>query len=90
MTENRRELARRRATAVLAQIALNIDNDPNVNKTRAAEAAGVAASSFYRWLARPPKKVDAAAVAALADFLHDVYGHEDYPALWRDVIARIK
>lgn len=88
--ENRRELARRRADAVMARIALNIENDPQVNRTLAAGAAGVAPSSFYRWLSTPPKKLDVAAVSAVADFLHDEYGHPDFATIWRNVAAQIK
>lgn len=59
-------------------------NSTTVNKTRAAEAAGVSPSSFYRWLASPPEKIDVAGLAALADWLHDEYGHADFAALWRE------
>lgn len=72
------------------KIRFNIEtNATTVNKTRAAEAAGVAASSFYRWLANPPEKIDVAGLAALADWLHDEYGHADFAALWRETRAEV-
>lgn len=86
----RRELARKRTVHVLKVIRENIGNDPTVNVTSAAEAAGVAPSSFYRWLATPPQKIDVTQVAAVADYLHDEYGHSDFASLWRDAQSLIK
>jgi hypothetical protein len=85
VNDTRRDNARRQALAVLNKIRDNIEtNATTVNKTQAAEAAGVAPSSFYRWLANPPAKIDVTAIAALADWLHDEYGHSDFAALWRE------
>lgn len=67
----------------------NVKADPDVNISEAAEAAGVAVSTFYRWLATPPQKIDTAAVAAVADYLHEARGHEDFVTLWRRAQAAI-
>jgi len=85
VNDTRRDHARRQALAVLNKIRDNIEtNATTVNKTQAAEAAGVAPSTFYRWLASAPSKIDVTAIAALADWLHDEYGHADFAALWRE------
>lgn len=87
---SRREIARARTVEVMRIIQENIAGDDRVSITSAAEAVGVAPSSFYRWLKTPPQKIDIVQVATLADYLHDVYGHENFAKLWRDVEASIK
>lgn len=77
-----RDRAWERAVAVMNAISKAIEND-DVNITEAARAAGVAPSTFYRWLRTPPNKIDVAAIAGLADWLHETYGHEDFATLWR-------
>lgn len=67
-----------------------IEDDPDINKSEAAASVGVAPSSLYRWLSEPPKKIDVIQVSALADFLHDEYGHPSFATIWRDVSNRIK
>lgn len=89
-TASRREIARARTVEVMRMIQENIANDERVNVTRAAEETGVAVSTFYRWLKTPPKKLDVIQVAALADYLHDSYGHQNFAKLWRDAETRIK
>ena len=83
-------LSRERAVEVMRIIRKNIDEDPTVNVSQAAREAGLARSTFYRWLATPPQKIDVVQLATLADFLHDSYGHPDFAAIWRDVVSRIK
>ncbi|MDR7189735.1 hypothetical protein J2Y46_002561 [Microbacterium sp. BE35] len=87
---DRREIARARTVEVLRILRANIKNDPQVNVTRAAAEAGVAPSTFYRWLSSPPQSIDMVQVVAVSDFLHDEYGHADFATIWRDVAARIK
>ena len=74
----------------MSRIRENIDADPEVNITEAAEAAGVAASTFYRWLKTPPQRLETGAVAAVADYLHEARGHEDFVTLWRRASLRVK
>lgn len=81
----RRERARRTAITVMSTIRENIDDDPTVNRSQVAEQAGMAVSTFYRWLANPPKKIDTIQLSAVADYLHDTYGHEDFATLWRRI-----
>jgi hypothetical protein len=66
-----------------------IKDDPDITVVAAAAAADIPQSSLYRWLKTPPKKIDGASVAALADWLHAAYGYQDFAALWREVSARI-
>lgn len=88
-TTSRRGLARARTVEVMRMLQENIANDDQVNVMQAAEEAGIAGSTFYRWLKTPPKKIDVIQVATLADYLHEAYGHPNFAALWRDVEARI-
>jgi len=89
-TSARREIARARTVEVMRRIQENIAKDDRVNVSQAAEEAGMAPSTFYRWLKKPPQKVDVIQVATLADYLHDAYGHESFAKLWRDVESAIK
>ena len=89
-TATRREVARARTVEIMRMIQENIALDDRVNVTLAAAEAGVAPSTFYRWLRKPPNKIDMVQVATLADYLHAAYGHQNFAALWRDVESRIK
>lgn len=89
-TNTRRQVARARTEEVMRRIQQNIAEDDRVNVARAAEEAGIAVSTFYRWLKTPPQKIDVIQVATLADYLHDTYGHENFAKLWRDAEAGIK
>lgn len=82
MTETPRDLARRQALAVMAEINQILKTDKRVNIAAVAAEAGVAESSLYRWLARPPAKLDIIQVASLVDLLHREYGYEDFARMW--------
>ncbi|WP_442575909.1 hypothetical protein ACSBPH_01790 [Microbacterium sp. F51-2R] len=87
----RRDVARARALEAMRIIRDTIENTPDLNKVAAAQAAGIAPSSFYRWLSdATPKKVDVIQISALADYLHDEHGAEDFVTLWRRVTRAIK
>lgn len=90
MEESPRDRAQLRVAFVLSAIRQAIDNDPDVSRAEAAKASGIAQSTFYRWLKNPPEKTDAAAIAAVADYLHKKHGHPDFAALWRQATAAIK
>lgn len=91
-TATRREVARARTAELMRMIRDTINNDPRINLTRAAKEAGMASSTLYRWVNEDaqPEKVDVTQITALADYLHDAYGHKNFAALWLEVQARIK
>jgi hypothetical protein len=86
----RRDLAHERAVAVMQGIYADVRKTEGLNLADAAEAAGVAPKSFYRWLKTPPKKIDLTAVVAVADYLHDVHGYANFIRRWEDVTGSIK
>lgn len=86
----RRDLARARAVEVMRLIYENVLGADGLNVAEAAAAGGVPVSTFYRWLKTPPKKIDLTAIAAVADYLHDAHGYEDFGQMWRRVCTYIK
>lgn len=90
MEETPRERAQLRVAFVMSAIREAIDSDPEVSRAEAAKAAGIPISTFYRWLKDPPEKMDAAALAAVADYLHKKHGHANFEALWRLATAAIE
>lgn len=86
---NRRELAHKRAVRAMRIIRANIDATPDINITEAAKSAGISPSTLYRWLEAPPEKIDMAAIASLADWLHDTHGYQDFIAVYRQASHEI-
>lgn len=90
MPRTPRQIAWDRTVFVMNTIRENVDSDEAINRTRVAKASGIAASTFYRWLESPPDKIDAAAIAAVADYLHEHHGYEDFVTRWRRAARTIK
>lgn len=78
----RREIARRIVETVMASIADDI-REEGITITQAAETAGVPKSTFYRWMSTHPKTIDVTGISAVAQLLHDEYGHDDFAVRWR-------
>ena len=85
-----RSVAHERALFVLESIESNIAADPRVSITAVASAVGMAPATLYRWLKKPPDRIDVIQTAAVADWLHDHYGHANFATLWLRASSRIQ
>lgn len=88
--DTRKDLARRRAVRALQLVREGLQDEVGDDLSVAADAVGVARSTFYRLLAKTPEKIDVIFLASVADWLHDAYGHEDFATMWRRVTREIQ
>lgn len=88
--DTRKDLARRRAVRALELVRENVYTEFKGDLPRAADAVGIPQSTFYRVMKQTPDKIDVIFLSAVADWLHDNAGYEDFATLWRRATREVE